>query len=126
MPIVPKVPNEKLFCGSCKKFICWVHEFDLNGSYFSCADCHEKGLDSNFASVKLETYWVYKDGKMYTVKTSGPIVTLRWLLPQIDEDGTRNIYMEEHDTQERVLVDHNIEVYLPRRPHFYVDLPARM
>jgi len=35
-------PVSELACDECGKHICWVYDFDLNGSYFYCDDCVDK------------------------------------------------------------------------------------
>lgn len=31
--------SEALHCEDCGKFLCYVHEYDLNESYFWCEEC---------------------------------------------------------------------------------------
>ena len=39
---------EELRCSNCDKFLCYVYAFDLNDSYFYCADCFKKAKNSNY------------------------------------------------------------------------------
>lgn len=41
--------SEELNCEGCGKFLCYVHEYDLNESYFWCKECKEGASTTSHA-----------------------------------------------------------------------------
>jgi hypothetical protein len=49
-----RAPTYKLLCSMCGKFLCYVYDCDLNGSYFYCESCAKVRCEVNGCEMPTE------------------------------------------------------------------------
>lgn len=86
-----------------------------------CSHCEGSGLEPN----ESVSYRVFLDAVAYDIKSTLPTIAVGQLLPQLGEDGSRQLFMKNVEGA-RIYLSHASAVDLRNEPWLYVDLPAQM